>query len=89
MIAGWEIQESAFVGYAATPAAENIFKVCYERKTKYLPEDQAQTFHNTVAQLLFMSAREHWGIYTLVELLTKRVKKSYEDDWGKLKHVLE
>ena len=33
---------------AATPAAENIFKVCYERKTKYLPEDQAQTFHNTM-----------------------------------------
>ena len=42
----------------STPAADHLFKVRNESETRYLIEDQAQNFHHTVAQLLFMSARE-------------------------------
>ena len=42
---------------AATLAVAHLFKVQNNIKTKYLPEDQAQTFHFMVAQLMFMSSR--------------------------------
>jgi hypothetical protein len=38
----------------ATPAADHLFTVCNESKAKFLPEAQAQAFHHTVAQLLFL-----------------------------------
>ena len=38
-------------------AADHIFKVHIEKKTKYLPDDQAQKIHHTVSQMLFKSAR--------------------------------
>ena len=42
---------------AITKVAEPLFKVRDDRKTQYLTEEQAQTFHHTVAQLLFMISR--------------------------------
>ncbi|KAL7526417.1 hypothetical protein ACHAWF_001760, partial [Thalassiosira exigua] len=41
---------------------------------RYLPEEQAQQFHTTVAQLLFLSARARRDIQTAVGFLTTRVK---------------
>jgi hypothetical protein len=38
----------------ATPAADNLFTIRDEASTKLLPEAQAQAFHHTVAQLLFL-----------------------------------
>jgi hypothetical protein len=46
-------------------------------------------FHLTTAQLLFMATRAHQDIQTTVDFLTRRVKKTKEDDWGKLKRVLQ
>eukprot|EP00957_Ditylum_brightwellii_P188585 14356986-Ditylum_brightwellii.AAC.1 len=40
---------------AATPAAEHLFEVCEDNKDKFLPEEQALTFHRTAAQLLLAS----------------------------------
>ena len=42
---------------AETPAAERLFKVakCDDHTSKILPEEQAQAFHHTVAQLLFLA----------------------------------
>ena len=74
---------------AATPDAEHLFKVRDERKKQYLLEDQAQTLHHTASKLLFVSSRAHQYIQTAVAFLTTRVKKPDEDDWGKLKRVLE
>ena len=73
---------------AATPEADHLLSVWYEGGTHYLPEYQAQTFHHMVYQLLLMSSRAHWDIYTEVELLTTRVKKD-EEDWEKLKQLLK
>jgi hypothetical protein len=46
-------------------------------------------FHHTVAQLLFMLTKARRDIRTAVAFLTTRVKRSDEDDWGKLKQVLK
>ena len=76
-------------GTASTPAADHLFKVRAEEDAKQLPEEQAQQFHRTTAQLLFLSARARPDIKTAVAFLTTRVQKPDEDDWGKLKRVLK
>jgi len=73
---------------AETPAAEYLFKVADEKDSKLLPEEQAQAFHHTVAQLLFLCMRARPDIQTAVSFLTKRVRAPDEHDWGKLKRVL-
>ena len=40
-----------------SPAAGHLFQVREESKTMVLPEEQAVSFHHTVAQLLFTSKR--------------------------------
>ena len=69
-------------------AADHLFQVCPPFDAKLLPEEQAQAFHHTTAQLLFLS-RVHCDIQTTVAFLTTQVKAPDEDDWGKLKRVLK
>jgi hypothetical protein len=38
----------------ATPAADHLFTIRDEASAKFLPVAQAQAFHHTVAQLLFL-----------------------------------
>ncbi len=48
-------------------------------------EEQVQSFHSTVAQLLFFFMRCQQDIQTVVVFLTTRVKDPDEDDWIKLR----
>ena len=73
----------------ATPAADHLFTVRAEDEAKYLPEEQADIFHRFVAQLLFIAPRARKDIQTAISFLTTRVKRPDEDDWGKLRRVLE
>jgi hypothetical protein len=41
----------------ATPAADHLFTIRDKASAKFLPEAQAQAFHHTVAQLLFLCKR--------------------------------
>ena len=77
------------VGSAASPSAEHLFKVRDEKEAKYLPGEQAQSFHHTTAHLLFMCSRARRDIQISVVFLTTRVKQPDEDDWGNLKKVLK
>ncbi len=72
----------------ATPAANHLFTVCDEATAKFLLKTQAQAFHHTVAQLLFLCKQSQQDIQTAVSFLTTRMKRPDEDDWGKLKQVL-
>jgi hypothetical protein len=74
---------------SASPASDHLFQVRDEAEAKLLPEEQADAFHTTVAQLLFLPARARRDIQTAVAFLTTRVKQPDEDDWGKLKRVLK
>ena len=72
-----------------TPAAEHLFCVRDEKEAKVLPEEQAQAFHYSVAQLLFLCMRARPDIQTTVVFLMMRVRKPDKDDWEKLKSVLK
>ena len=74
---------------ASSTEPDHLFKIRTENEATYLPEDQAQKFHRTVAQLLFLSARARRDIQTAVAFLTTRVKKIDEDNWFKLRRVLK
>ncbi len=67
----------------ATPAAGHLFTICDEASAKFLPEAQAQAFHHTVAQLLFLCKQSRQDIQTAVSFLTTCVKRPDKDDWGK------
>jgi len=69
------------------PHQDWLFKIRDDPSIQ-LPEEQAQQFHHTVAQLLFVAMRARPDIQTSVSFLTKRVQKPDEDDWNKLKRVL-
>ena len=47
----------------ATLVVDHLFTVRDEGQKQYLPEEQVQTFHCTLAKLLFKSARERYEIY--------------------------
>ena len=46
----------------ATPAASHLFNLRENDEEIILPEEQAQAFHHTTAQLLFLSARARQDI---------------------------
>ena len=72
-----------------TPHTDNLFKVRGRSEATFLSEEQAQQFHRTVAQLLFLSCRARRDIQTAVSFLTTRVKEPDVDNWGKVKRVLQ
>ena len=74
---------------AATPASDHLFKVINERKAQYLTEEKAHTLHQTVPQLLSMSARARRYIHIEVVFITTHVKKPDEYYWVKIKSVLK
>jgi hypothetical protein len=66
----------------ASPWNENLFKV--HPKSPKLPLEQAQQFHTTTAQALFLCKRARPDICPAVAYLTTRVQAPNEDDWSKL-----
>ncbi len=72
----------------ATLAADHLFTIRDKASAKFLPEAQAQSFHHTVAQLLFLCKQTGQDIQTAVSFLATRVKRPDEHNWGKLKQVL-
>ena len=57
-------------GGAATPANDHLFQVWEDGEVKLLPKEQALSFHDTVAQLLFLSAQARRDIQLPVAFLT-------------------
>jgi hypothetical protein len=71
---------------AATPATSYLFQV---RDSPNLSEARADNFHSVTAALLFISRRCRLDIQTAVGFLTTRVSCPTEDDWAKLRRVLQ
>ncbi len=72
---------------ALTPAKANLFVV--NENAKKLDEKRAENFHSVNALLLFISRRCRLDIQTAVGFLCTRVAEPDEDDWLKLKRVLQ
>ena len=72
---------------AATPAKSYLFDIRDE--SPKLNESKADNFHSVVASLLFVSRRCRLDIQTAIGFLTTRVSEPDEDDWSKLRRVLQ
>jgi len=75
-------------GEAATPAASHLFKV-NDNNPQPLNEERAMFFHHYVAKALFLCKRARPDIQTSVTFLSTRVKGPDEDDYKKLKRLME
>ena len=62
----------------ATTSDDHLFKVYYERNKQYPLEDQAQTLHTIMPQLIFMTTRAHQDTQKPAEFLATRVKDPYD-----------
>jgi hypothetical protein len=74
---------------SSTPHSDSLFTVEEEDTAKLLGEDGAIQFHRTTAQLLFLCPRARKDIQTAVSFLTTQVKQPTEQDWSKLRRVLQ
>ena len=74
-------------GKAATPAAKHLFDV--RENGEKLDRKDADAFHHSTAQMLFISSRARRDLQPTVAFLTTRVKGPDKDDWGKLKRALK
>mgnify|MGYP000305707936 CR=1 FL=1 len=74
-------------GEAPTPAANHLFSVD-DQQTK-VTEKQAQFFHTCVAKTLFLCKRARPDLQTAVAFLCTCVTSCNEDDYKKLKQMLQ
>jgi hypothetical protein len=72
---------------ASTPATRFLFKVRDDAKP--LDKPRAEVFHRIVARLLYVCKRGRLDIQNAIGFLTTRVSRPDEDDWNKLKRVLQ
>ena len=72
---------------AATPAKPYLFNV--RKGSKALDDKKSDNFHSVVAALLYVSRRCRLDIQTAIGFLTTRVSTPTEDDWDKLRRVLQ
>jgi hypothetical protein len=72
---------------ASTPANRYLFDI--REDVPKLSGSRAEIFHSTVARLLYICKRSRLDIQNAVAFLTTRVSKPDEDDWKKLKRVLQ
>jgi hypothetical protein len=73
--------------YAATPAKGKLFEV--DSTSKPLDEKRADIFHHIVSKLLYVSKRARLDIDLTITFLCTRVSCSMEEDWNKLRRLLE
>ena len=70
-----------------TPANRNLFEL--DEKPEKLNQDKSDIFHSVVAKLLWVMKRGYPDIELAVSFLWTRVKYPNENDWFKLKRLLQ
>lgn len=78
---------SEFGGMASTPGKKHLFEV--NDQCPKLEEERSITFHHFVAKSLFLSRRARPDIQLVVGFLSTRVKAPDEDDWKKLRRLVQ
>jgi hypothetical protein len=72
---------------AATPARRDLYEI--DEKSKLLDPKRGAIFHSIVAKNLYVSHRGRLDIQLPIAFLCTRVSCSTEQDWKKLRRVLE
>jgi hypothetical protein len=71
----------------SSAATKKLFEI--NPATEDLDTERADIFHSVVAKLLWVEKRSRPDIETTISFLCTRVSKSDEDDWLKLKRLLQ
>ena len=72
---------------ASSPARANLFTV--NEDSPQLNQERGEIFHSLVMKLMYVCQRARPDIVTAIAFLCTRVSKSTEEDWNKLKRLLE
>jgi hypothetical protein len=80
------LQLSGTVGTASTPAGTNLFAI--DDTSKILDEADKDSYHSTVARLLYLAKRTRPDILLAVSFLCSRVQAPTEEDVKKMMRVL-
>jgi len=74
-------KKSIFHGHrpTATPASDHLFDISEDDPGKLLPEEQAQDFHHSVVQLLFLCIHMRPDLKTVVSFLTTQIKAPFKE----------
>ena len=83
----FEQQGDEVAGEVSNPGNNQFYKE--KIKSDQLVAHQADIFHSTVAKLLFIGKRGRPDLEPYIAYLCTRVNKSTNDDWNKLKRVLQ
>jgi hypothetical protein len=75
------------IGTASSPAGHNLFTV--KSDSQLLTSTDKDSYHSTVARLLYLSKRTRPDLLLTVSFLTIRVQAPTEDDMQKLKRALQ
>jgi hypothetical protein len=73
--------------HAATPARKDLYDIDETSLTLTLKD--TETFHHVVAKLLYVSQRGRTDTQPTIAFLCTRVSKPTEQDWSKLRRLLE
>ena len=71
----------------ATAAPEDLFKV--DEDALKLSPPEAKSFHSIIAMMLYVTKQARPDAALAVAFLTTRVEAPDEDDWRKLRHLVE
>jgi hypothetical protein len=74
-------------GRVASPWTDALFRVDVE--SPKLPKQEAEQFHTTTAQGLFLCKRGRPDISPAIAFFTTRVKESTKEDWTKLVRMMQ
>jgi hypothetical protein len=72
---------------SATPARGDLQQI--DNSSKPLDKEHSEIFHSLVMKLMFLCQRSRLDITTAISFLCTRVQSPTEEDWAKLKRVLE
>jgi hypothetical protein len=72
---------------ASTPASRWLFTVSDD--AKYLEKDRKENYHSIVMKLLWISKRARFDIQLALSFLCTRTNNPDEDDWKKLRRLLQ
>jgi hypothetical protein len=73
-------------GNAVNPVKSKLFEITEDMEL--IDHDRKELFHSKVAKLLWMEKQSRPDLETAVSFLTTRIQKPTEEDWGKLRRVL-
>jgi hypothetical protein len=72
---------------AVNPARRDLFLI--EEASSLLNEERSDIFHSLTMKLMYIYQRGRVDVQTAVAFLSTRVSKSTEQDWSKLRRVVE